>query len=160
MVPVQVQVWVGLRGQAASEPWRWLAWRPQRTARGWRRRGRAGTSRRRSGRPAQPPAAAGAGWVQRRAVLEFLPYLDQFEGARAGVPLLRPPVPAGAVPMPAQVGVVQPGRARRPPLHRLRGAQQLDADPQLADAAAGPPAEAGARGSCGGRASGDGCSGA
>ena len=44
-------------------------------------------------------------------------------------------------------------------LHLLRF-EAAAADPQLAVAAAGPPAKAGARGSCGGRASGDGCSGA
>jgi len=109
--------------------------------------------------PAQPPTALELARCSGAHVLEFLRYLDQIGKTKVHA-LLQPPVPAGVVPVSAQAGVVQPGRARRPPPHRLRGAQQLAADPQLADAAAGPPAEAGARGSCGGRASGDGCSGA
>uniref|UniRef100_A0A804MDL5 Uncharacterized protein n=1 Tax=Zea mays TaxID=4577 RepID=A0A804MDL5_MAIZE len=74
--------------------------------------------------PAEPPAAAEPGAVQRgsRPGVPPLPGpVRQDQGARPGVPLLRPSEPAGAVPLPAPPGLGQPGRPGGPPPRRLRG---------------------------------------
>jgi hypothetical protein len=74
--------------------------------------------------PAEPPAAAEPGAVQRRAragVPAVPGPVRQDQGAHGGVPLLRAPEPARAVPLPAAPGVGQPGRAGGPPPRRLRG---------------------------------------
>ena len=84
--------------------------------------------------PAQPPAAAVAVAVQRRAragVPQVHGSVRQDQGAHAGVPLLRASQPARAVPVPAPPGLGLPRRAHRPPPRRLRGERRHARDEPL-----------------------------